>query len=68
VIFVDTSAFYAVLDRDDTAHRRARIVWGKLLTDGVDLYSSNYGTMEPMGSGTMEPWNHGTNGTRLIRQ
>lgn len=44
MIFVDTSALYAILDRDDAAHRAARDTWASWLAeaDGPDLVSSNY--------------------------
>jgi predicted nucleic acid-binding protein len=32
MIFVDTSAFYAILDRDDDAHDAARRTWTALLS------------------------------------
>jgi predicted nucleic acid-binding protein len=32
VIFVDTSAFFAILDRDDDAHASARATWTTLLS------------------------------------
>lgn len=46
MIFVDTSAFYAVLDRDDTAHPRARSVWNRLLSEGTTIFTSNYALVE----------------------
>ena len=46
MIFVDTSAFYAVLDRDDDVHGAARDAWGQLVTDGTALVSSNYVLVE----------------------
>ena len=30
-IFVDTSAFFALLDRDDANHKKAKAVWNKVL-------------------------------------
>jgi predicted nucleic acid-binding protein len=44
VIFVDTSALYAILDRDDAAHAAARQTWTTWLeaTDGPRLVTSNY--------------------------
>ena len=45
-IFVDTSAFYAVLDRDDSNHRRARDAWGRLLGGAATLMTSNYVLVE----------------------
>ncbi len=44
MIFVDTSALYAVLDRDDAAHPAARSAWTQWLeaSDGPTLVASNY--------------------------
>ena len=41
-IFIDTSAFYALLDRDDTHHPRARRAWTDLLKAVHALVTSNY--------------------------
>jgi predicted nucleic acid-binding protein len=41
-IFVDTSAFYALLDRDDTHHPRAKRAWIELLKAAHALVTSNY--------------------------
>lgn len=46
MVFVDTSAFYAVLDRDDENHRAARAIWQKLLGGETDLVTSNYVLVE----------------------
>jgi len=48
VIFVDTSAVYAVLDRDDEAHERARDAWTGWLSreDGPLFVTSNYVLVE----------------------
>lgn len=46
ILFVDTSALYAVLDRDDTNHRPASKVWEQLLTDSATLLTSNYVLLE----------------------
>jgi predicted nucleic acid-binding protein len=43
---VDTSALYAVIDRDDANHRRARSIWGRLLSQDQELVSSNYIVVE----------------------
>ena len=40
--FVDTSALYAILDRDDANHRRAGVVWHRLLEDEQLILTSNY--------------------------
>jgi predicted nucleic acid-binding protein len=36
-VFIDTSAFYALLDRDDANHARAKKVWTELLEDLLPL-------------------------------
>ncbi|MBI4690471.1 MAG: PIN domain-containing protein [Nitrospirae bacterium] len=41
-IFVDTSAFYALLDRDDSFHKNAKRVWLDILTPENTLITSNY--------------------------
>lgn len=45
-IFIDTSAFYALLDRDDENHRRAKSVWTHLLNNENTLVTSNYVLVE----------------------
>ena len=45
-VFIDTSAFYAVLDRDDSNHSRAAEVWRGLLRKGTTLFTSNYVLLE----------------------
>ena len=30
-VFVDTSAFFALLDRDDANHKKAKEIWNKVL-------------------------------------
>lgn len=42
MIFVDTSALYAVLDRDDHNHRAARDQWTDLLSGKDTLLVTNY--------------------------
>ncbi len=44
--FVDTSAIYAVLDRDDLEHNLAKETWGLLLDSQEALLTSNYVLME----------------------
>ena len=44
--FIDTSAFYALLDRDDENHRRAKDAWTILLKNGNTLITSNYVLVE----------------------
>jgi predicted nucleic acid-binding protein len=41
-VFVDTSALYAVLDRDDANHEMAAAEWRRLLESGVSMLVSNY--------------------------
>jgi len=45
-IFIDTSAFYALLDRDDTHHPRAKRAWIELLKAAHTLVTSNYVLVE----------------------
>lgn len=44
--FVDTSAFYAILDRGDANHNRAAKVWRELLERDAVLITSNYVIVE----------------------
>lgn len=44
--FVDTSALYAVLDRDDQNHPAAKATWTRLLEAGEPLLVSNYVLVE----------------------
>ncbi len=46
--FVDTSALYALLDRDDEHHPRAGAVWNKLLQAGDVLVTTNYVLVETL--------------------
>ena len=41
-IYVDTSAFYALLDRSDKYHEPARGAWPVLLEDDIALVTNNY--------------------------
>jgi|ERR1035437_1137243 predicted nucleic acid-binding protein len=45
-VFIDTSAFYAILDRDDGNHPRARKVWIDLLETHDSLLTHNYVLLE----------------------
>ncbi len=40
--FVDTSAYYAFLDRTDTSHISAQSIFPKLLSDGSVLFTTNF--------------------------
>jgi len=44
--FVDTSAFYAALDRNDDFHDRASIVWRSLAEEPSELVTTNYVLVE----------------------
>lgn len=46
MIFVDTSALYALLDRDDRNHGCAKEKWVKLLDGGEPLFTTNYVAVE----------------------
>lgn len=41
-VFIDTSAFLAVLDADDKNHRKAKAKWVELITSEAILFSNNY--------------------------
>jgi len=41
-IFIDTSAFLAVIDADDDYHAAAKRAWGEILASGSLLVTSNY--------------------------
>lgn len=45
-VFVDTSALYALLDRDDRFHGEARAAWADLLGGDNPLVTSNYVLVE----------------------
>ena len=45
-VYVDTSALFAVLDRDDSNHSRAKTTWVDLIQAGTVLYCSNYVVVE----------------------
>ncbi|MPZ20184.1 MAG: PIN domain-containing protein [Luteitalea sp.] len=46
MILVDTSALYAVLDRDDQNHPVAKATWGRLLETDDTLLVTNYVVVE----------------------
>ena len=41
-IYVDTSAFYALLDRSDKHHKEASALWPNLLDINITLLTTNY--------------------------
>ena len=41
-IFVDTSAFFALLDKDDANHKKAKEIWNKILNPENVLITTNY--------------------------
>jgi uncharacterized protein len=45
-IFIDTSGFIAVLDRDDANHTRAAETWQNILTSAETLITTNYVLVE----------------------
>jgi predicted nucleic acid-binding protein len=45
-VFIDTSAFYAILDRDDVNHASAGEAWTHLLRDEYTLLTTNYVLLE----------------------
>lgn len=46
IVFVDTSAFYALLDRDDANHASAAEKWKAFLSAETTLVSTNYVLVE----------------------
>ena len=45
-VFVDTSALYAVMDRDDRNHSAARDRWADLIDKSENLVTTNYVVVE----------------------
>jgi len=45
-IFIDTSAFYAILDQDDANHRKAATTWADIIGRNCELATSNYILLE----------------------
>lgn len=46
ICYVDTSALFAVLDRDDLNHAEARAIWSDLIEEDAELCCSNYVVVE----------------------
>jgi predicted nucleic acid-binding protein len=47
-VFIDTSAFYALMDRSDSYHEKARNLWGSLLDEESHLKTTNYIIIETL--------------------
>jgi predicted nucleic acid-binding protein len=45
-VFIDTSAFFAVLDRDDVNHPKAREQWREILAHDQVMVTTNYVLVE----------------------
>ena len=45
-IFIDTSAFFALLDNDDAQHSAAKRIWKELLQEETTFLTSNYVLVE----------------------
>lgn len=45
-VFLDTSGLYAVFDRDDANHSRAKNAWVEWLREGAVLLTNNYVLLE----------------------
>jgi predicted nucleic acid-binding protein len=45
-VYIDTSAFFAVLDRDDSQHAAAETVWIRLIQEDMPLVCANYVLVE----------------------
>jgi predicted nucleic acid-binding protein len=41
-IFIDTSAFYAILDKNDSNHKKAKKIWVEILKEQNTLVTNNY--------------------------
>lgn len=47
-VFIDTSGYFSLLDRDERNHRAARQIWQRLLESDDTLTTSNYVLVETM--------------------
>lgn len=45
-VYIDTSAFYAIMDRSDGHHDQARHIWLNLVENENSLHTSNYVVVE----------------------
>lgn len=58
-LYVDTSALYSLLDRNDHNHAVAKETWRQLLADDVRLVTSSYVLIEATALIQSAPWNYG---------
>jgi predicted nucleic acid-binding protein len=47
-VFIDTSAFYALMDRSDGYHEKAKTLWISLLDNNATLKTTNYILIEAL--------------------
>jgi len=64
-VFVDTSAFLAVLNREDRCHERADATWKALLTRDIALLTTNYVALETF---AVAQHRHGIDAARILQQ
>jgi predicted nucleic acid-binding protein len=48
IVFIDTSALYALMDADDRDHERARDAWAQWLDQPTQFLTSNYVLLESL--------------------
>ena len=46
MIYIDTSAFYAIFDIDDTNHKKAKKIWAALINSRETITCNNYVLVE----------------------
>ncbi len=47
-VYLDTSAFYAIVDSSDANHQTAAAMWQRLLRDKEDLWTSSFALTETL--------------------
>lgn len=47
-LFIDTSAFYALMDRSDSYHEKAKKLWAFLLDKNISFKTTNYIIIETL--------------------